>query len=159
MKNSALIVFIFLILIACKNETKSNTTKTNVVVGKTVKKTNILEHPLIFEDLGIKINDFTSEDLGDDNFLITITIQVDNNEVFQKNHFFFIHAFPYDSYDDLSFLNFDTRDGILNLNTITFQKKIKSQIYDFKEIRFGLVDRIKKERYFVRTLNDIYLKP
>lgn len=149
-------IIVFLILMSCKKDVKNST---DVNVLKKTNKVNILEHPLIFEDLGIKITEFSSEDLSNNNFLIKIIIQTQNNSVFQKDHFFFIHAFPYELYEDSNFLNFDTKEGVVQFDSIVFQKEINSEIYDFQEVRFGLVDKIKNERYFTRTLTDVYLKP
>jgi hypothetical protein len=73
-------------------------------------------------------------------------------------HFFFIHAFEYNSASDTDFINLDTKDGLIEDDKLVFKSQVVSKTYDFKELRFGLVKRLTKERYFVRTLTDVSIK-
>lgn len=118
----------------------------------------VLKHPLVFEDMGLKILSFTSEEIKTNVFNISITLEVNTDvEMYSKNHFFFIHAFDFDSEE---FLNMDTRTIEINGNgdTLVFKRELESEIYDFREIRFGLVNKIKKERFFTRTITAASIK-
>jgi hypothetical protein len=62
MKN-ILAFFVLLLIMSCKeaNKTINNLDETKNI-EKAQNRVNILEHPLIFEDLEIKIESFTSEE-------------------------------------------------------------------------------------------------
>jgi hypothetical protein len=158
MKN-ILAFFVLLLIMSCKeaNKTINNLDETKNI-EKAQNRVNILDHPLIFEDLEIKIESFTSEEKKKDTFLIDIVVSSQHYEKFSMGHFFFIHAFEYNSASDTAFINLDTKDGLIEDDKLVFKSQVVSKTYDFKELRFGLVKRLTKERYFVRTLTDVSIK-
>ena len=161
MKNTLLTLIVCLAILGCKNEKKEinkNETNYEEVVKKESDKINILQHPLIFEDLGIKIVEFSSEEINKNEFLIKIVVEENNVSKYNENHFFYIHGIEYESVENDVSINMDTKDGVLENGKIIFTRLYKKDIYDFKELRFGLVNRIEKTRYFTRTLMDVSLK-
>lgn len=155
-KNHFILLTVLIILFSCKNDSKK---KVSGIKANELEisddKVEVLDHPLIFEELDIKILEFSSEEVLSDTFMLTISIENKENSIFKSGHFFFIHAFEYIGGDALGM---DTKDGILEGNRIVFKRLISTSNYDFEEFRFGLVDRAKKERYFVRTLTNVAIK-
>lgn len=155
------VVFILTMLMACKQEKKNTNGEVGIPIEKKEDRVvNVLEHPLIFEELGFKIESFTSEETDKDTFVLTITLSSsDDLEKYSKDHFFFIHAFDlYQENNDTDFINMDTHILVRENNTLRFKRTIKTDIYDYNEFRFGLVNRNAKERYFVRTLKEVSIK-
>lgn len=157
MKNSCAILLLTIFFVSCND--KNDKKETNQHVVKTeIRKHEILEYPLIFEDLGLKIVEFSSEEIQPDNFVITVIMETNDVSKFKSNHNFFIHAYDFNSTGDSDFINFDTKIDTVEDNRIIFKRALTTEIYDYSEFRFGLDDRLNKNRYFTRTIKNVSIK-
>ena len=89
---------------------------------------------------------------------IKIIVESSKNSLYSNDHFFYIHAYPYDRVEENEFINLDTNDGELNNNQIVYSANYKGDIFDFEIVRFGMVSRVEKQRYFTRSLKNRYIK-
>lgn len=158
MKNTIyLFLSIFLLVLgSCKDDSQKNIKELDKVDQISSKTFQVLKHPLVFEELGLKIAYFKSEEIRPNVFNLSIGLESETElEKYTKDHFFLVHAFDYNSEQ---IINMDTRKVELNGNIAVFKREVTSDIYDFREIRFGLVDKINEKRCFIRTIEEASIK-
>lgn len=153
---TTILVIILLAFSCIDKEQKKDIRYINV--DKESQNVKLLPHPLIFEELGLKILDFESIELRDDEFEISITVETIDIGKYSQNHYFFIHAFDIQrDYLD-SFINFDTKEIKKEGTLLKFMRRLKTNVYDYEEFRFGLVNMKTNERYFTRSLKEVSIK-
>lgn len=153
-----ILVLLVLLFYACQQQKKQQDIGYDQTKISDSLAVNVLDHPLIFENLNLKIVSFSAVEKEGSHIELRIIVDSSSDQTFSKNHFFYIHAYPYDRLSENQFINLDTDDGTLKNDQLIFKSIYSGEIVDFEIIRFGLVKRTENKRYFTRTLRDKYIK-
>ncbi|AOW21164.1 hypothetical protein [Urechidicola croceus] len=147
-----IIFLVFVSIISCKKE-KSKVIE-NPVVDSAKAVISLIDHPYIFEEEGFQIDEFTSEEL-DENNLISLKIS-GNTEVFEKDHRVFMHGYNNDNPNE-RVLNLVLNKTKKEEGKLIFYKNIKLELNYVDELRFGITNINQKERLFVLKLKELNL--
>lgn len=158
MKKIFLILLLIIAVIACKSDKKEtkNGLESNYPIQNENEK-SILDFEYLNDTLNIAVKDFKVIDHNDDNYELEITMETPEIDKYSKGHKFFVHCFYYDN------LNVGNNDRLavgtnrikVEGKKIIFSRKFQSKVYEFKRIRYGLLNNETKERYFSLKLDSI----
>ena len=149
------ILVIFLcVIISCQNKKPYDTSLYTInKYNKDTQEISLIEHPYIFEELALKLESLTYK--RKDSSVTITTIISGHTTSYSNNCFIFFHAYK-NTFDD-GFINLDLPITDKN-DKLIFSRSISIDASLFKEIRFGLACKNKKERVFALALHDVTFK-
>lgn len=156
-KNLFIIVLILVAFISCKNDTKDKEPNTSSIEETKSNIKSILDLEYLNDTLQIAVNDIYVENLQNDNYKVSVEMETPLVEKYSKDYKFYIHCYYHDGLevDDVKFLPVGTNKVAVDGNTITYSRKFTSDLDFFKVVRYGLLNKKTKQRYFSLKIDSV----
>lgn len=158
MKRMILVLLVFA-LGACKSDKNKGEIINKNKIEPSSNEKSILDIEYLNDELEIEISDFRIIDNENNEYELQIIMKSPLLEKYSKNYMFFVHCYYFEGeeVEGRNYLAIGTNRKKIVTDKIVFSRKFSTDVFDFKLIRYGMINTDTKERLFNLKLDSISL--
>ena len=155
-----LIFLAIILLVSCKNdkrESKIGSETRTETKNSLENEKSVLDLEYLNDTLNVTVKDFKIIDHDHDTYELEITMETPDIDKYSKDHKFFVNCFYFDHLKEGNSdrLAVGTNRVEVSGKKIIYSRKFQSKVFEFKRIRYGLLNNKTNERYFSLKLDSI----